>query len=82
MDPILFKGLEIWGPAGVIIVGLSYALVAMWKRNAVIQDARIVEANERAKQIGDLTREISVGLVTATSAINSLRDMIVRMDRQ
>jgi hypothetical protein len=54
----------------------------MWKRNAAIQDARIVEANERAKQIGDLTREISVGLVTATSAINSLRDMIVRLDRQ
>jgi hypothetical protein len=82
MDPGIFKGLEAWGPPGIIIIGLSYALIAMWKRNSVIQDARIAEANERAKQIGDLTREISVGLVTATSAINSLRDMIVRLDRQ
>jgi hypothetical protein len=82
MDPVATRALEAWGPAGIIIVALSYALIAMWKRNAAIQDARIAEANERAKQIGDLTREISVGLVTATSAINSLRDMIVRLDRQ
>lgn len=81
MDPVATRALEAWGPAGVIIVALSYALIAMWRRNSIIQDARIVEANERAKQIGDLTREISVGLVTATSAINSLRDIVVRLDR-
>jgi hypothetical protein len=81
MDPLATKALEVWGPAGIIIVALAIACVALWKRNSVIQDARIAEANERAKQIGDLTKEISVGLVTATSAINSLRDMIVRLDR-
>ena len=81
MDPVAVKTLELWGPAGIIIIGLAAACITLWKRNGTIQDARIVEANDRAKQIGDLTKEISVGLVTATSAINSLRDMIMRLDR-
>ena len=82
MDPLALKAMEVWGPAGIIIVALSIACVTLWKHNSTIQDARIAEANERAKQVGELTREISTGLVTATSAINSLRDLILRMDRQ
>jgi hypothetical protein len=81
MDPIALKTIEIWGPSGVIIVALAITCVTLWKRNAAIQDARIQDAKERAQQIGELTKEISTGLVTATSAINSLRDLIIRIDR-
>lgn len=72
------KVLETWGPAGIVIVALSGALVVIWRRNADIQDKRIDEANDRAKQIGDLTKEVSVALATLTAAIASLRDWVMR----
>mgnify|MGYP006293071955 CR=1 FL=1 len=79
MDPIASKTIEVWGPPGIIIVALAIAAVTLWKRNSVIQDSRISEANERAKQIGELTKDVSVALTQLTDAIQSLKEMVLRI---
>ena len=73
--------IKTWGPAGIIISALAYATVTLWKRSTVIQDLRINEANERAKALGDVAKEAAVAMVSMSDALNSLREMIARLDR-
>jgi len=80
MDPVLQPFLQ-WGPPGAIIVALMTATVALWKRNSVIQDNRINEANERTRMISEVAKEVAVAINSLSVAIANIKEMIIRLDK-
>ena len=80
MDPVLQPFLQ-WGPPGAIIIALATATVALWKRNSVIQDNRINEANERTRMISEVAKEVAVAINSLSAAIATIKEMITRLDR-
>ena len=57
--------IETYGLPGIIMVGLGYAVVALWNRLALAQDARLNDLREHGKEL----RAVSD---SATAAINGL----------
>jgi hypothetical protein len=69
LDVQLF--IEAYGLPGAVIVGLCYAVSSLWRAYTAVQNSRLDDARESAKE----TREI---VAASNSALESLRRAIER----
>jgi hypothetical protein len=72
MDPIITKMLEIWGLPAAFVVVLSFAVKVLYDRNNEIQDARLDEAKEYAKDISEIGVNLRSTMDSLTQAIHAL----------
>lgn len=71
------KIIEMWGLPGALLVLANYFIYHLYKRNNDLQDARLQEVREHAKQNSELARDLSKALDNVTQAVNSLRDLML-----
>lgn len=64
------KFLETQGLAGAVILGLSFAVVALWRQNTALHEKRVAEAREVIRAIEVNTAAIE----TQADAIEAFRD--------
>jgi hypothetical protein len=72
MDPIITKLLEVWGLPAAFVIALGFAVKALYDRNNEIQDARLDEAKEYAKDVSEISTTLRSTMDSLTQAIHAL----------
>lgn len=54
--------IETYGLAGLIIFALGAAVVALWRRVNHLQDARMEDQREAARELREIAREAALGM--------------------
>lgn len=74
---------------GVVVVGMGVAITVLWRRGNKLQDAynalqdkRVDEAKEVAKETRELSTELQKVIFEVTAAMNALKETIVMNARQ
>jgi hypothetical protein len=72
MDPIITKMLEVWGLPSAFVIALAVGIKVLYDRNNEIQDARLEEAKEYAKDLSEIITNLRATLDSLTQAIHAL----------
>jgi hypothetical protein len=80
MEPYLVAAQELFklGLSGVIIVGLSYAVVSLWKKNNETQEARVRDSKERENTVTIALQETTKSL---DSFGNNMQSILIKLDK-
>jgi hypothetical protein len=68
--------IEKFGIYGLVIFGLAWAWIIVWKRLQEVQDARLTEMREHNRQIIEITKEIKDLGHGSIKAMDSLSDVV------
>jgi hypothetical protein len=72
MDPIITKLLEAWGLPAAFVIVLGVSVKVLYDRNNEIQDARLEEAKEYAKDVSEIVSNLRSTMDSLTQAIHAL----------